>query len=253
MTAPTERFRDRVDDYDRWRPGYPPALLDVLGGKAGLRPEHVVADVGSGTGILSRLFLANGNVVYGVEPNAAMAERAERVLAGTAFRSVRGRAEQTGLPAACVDFIAVGQAFHWFDPAASAAEMRRIARPGAYAAIVWNLRRLSGTPFLVAYEAFLQRWGTDYQAVSERYADGEALDAFFGGMRYERHRFENAQDFDREGLRGRLLSSSYTPGPDDPNRGPMLEALAALHAEHAVAGRVRFEYDTELFLGRLQE
>ena len=248
----TERFSDRVAEYDRWRPGYPPAVLDVLRREGGLRSDHVVADVGSGTGILTRLFLDHGHLVYGVEPNAAMAERAEHALAGRRFVSVRACAESTGLPEASMDLVAAGQAFHWFDPAATAAEFRRITRPEAPAAIVWNLRRLAGTPFLEAYEAFLQRWGTDYRQVSERYADAAALRVLYGGEHYTRHRLENTQEFDLEGLTGRLLSSSYTPSADHPDREPMLAALRVLFDAHAVAGRVRFEYDTDLFLGPLR-
>jgi SAM-dependent methyltransferase len=250
--APTERFRGRVADYDRWRPGYPAGVLEVIRRETGLRPGRIVADLGSGTGLLAQLFLDNGNVVLGVEPNAAMAEAAVRRFADRAFHDVRGTAEQTGLPEDSVDLVAAGQAFHWFEPAATAAEVRRILKPDGSAAIVWNLRRLSGSPFLAAYEAFLQRWGTDYREVSAQYADPPALRTFFGGDHFARHRFENVQDFDLDGLRGRLLSSSYTPAPGHSDHEAMLAALPALFEAHAEAGRVRFLYDTELYLGPLR-
>jgi SAM-dependent methyltransferase len=248
----TERFSNRVADYDRWRPGYPAAVLDVIRREAGLRPGRIVADLGSGTGLLAQLFLDNGNVVLGVEPNEAMAEAARRRFADRAFHDVRGTAEQTGLPEDSVDLAAAGQAFHWFHPAATAAELRRILKPDGAAAVVWNLRRLSGSPFLAAYEAFLQRWGTDYSEVSAQYADPQALRTLFGGDHFAYHRFENAQDLDLEGLRGRLLSSSYTPAPGHPDHEAMLAALPALYEAHAEAGRVRFVYDTELYLGPLR-
>src|SRR5262245_49376869 len=111
-----QRFSNRVEDYVRCRPGYPAAVLDVLCEECGLRPESVVADIGSGTGLLAQMFLENGNLVYGVEPNAAMREAGEQWLERYPhFCSVAGSAEATTLPDAGVDFVVVGQAFHWFD------------------------------------------------------------------------------------------------------------------------------------------
>lgn len=255
MTAPlnpTGRFTDRVEDYVRWRPGYPKAVLDVLRSDLGLTPGQVVADVGSGTGLLSRLLVDNGNVVYGVEPNRAMAAAAEAFLADSGrFHSVAGSAESTSLPDASVDLVTAGQAFHWFVVPEARKEFRRILRPGGGVALVWNLRRLDSTPFLRDYEAFLRHWSTDYGAVSERYADPAALRELFGEGGWRERRFDNAQLFDLEGLRGRLLSSSYTPKEGDPRRDAMLAALPALFAAHARDGRISFDYDTRMFVGRL--
>jgi SAM-dependent methyltransferase len=248
----TSRFTDRVDDYVRWRPGYPPQVLDALRREIGLVPAHVIADVGSGTGLLSRLFVDNGNLVYGVEPNRAMAAVAEAELSpGGRFRSVDGRAEATGLAAASVDLVTAGQAFHWFSVPETRREFQRILRPGGAVALVWNLRRLDSTPFLRDYEAFLHHWSTDYREVSAGYAKEEALRAFFGPEGWREHCFASAQHFDFEGLRGRLLSSSYTPKAGDPRRDAMLAALPPLFAAHAKDGTVAFEYDTRLFIGRL--
>jgi SAM-dependent methyltransferase len=249
---PTGRFTDRVGDYVRTRPGYPPGVLEALREEIGLHPGHVVADVGSGTGLLTRLFIAHGNVVYGVEPNRAMAAAAEEELGPSGrFRSVDGRAESTGLPDGSVDLVAAGQAFHWFSVPEARAEFRRILRPPGGVALVWNLRRLDSTPFLREYEAFLHRWSVDYAAVSERHAEPASLRAFFGEGGWRERRFDNVQLFDLEGLAGRLLSSSYTPKAGDPRREPMLAALPELFARHARQGQVAFEYDTRIFAGRL--
>ena len=249
---PTGRFTDRVDDYARYRPSYPPELLEVLRDEMGLRSEHVVADVGSGTGILTELLLANGNRVFAIEPNRAMAAAAEQKLgAHPRFRSVDGRAESTGLASGQVDFVVAAQAFHWFDPARAGEELRRILKPQGWAALVWNIRRVDTTAFLREYEAFLRRWGTDYNEVSARYQEEAALRTFFGPGGYRSRRFDYRQEFDLAGLRGRLLSSSYTPAAGDPRREPMLEALAALFEAHEKGGRVAFEYDTWVYYGRL--
>ena len=252
VSDPTSRFSDRVQDYVRWRPGYPQEVLEALRTDLGLQPGHVVADVGSGTGLLSRLFVENGYVVYGVEPNREMAAVAEADLGGTGrFHSVDGRAEATSLRDRSVDLVTAGQAFHWFKVPESRAEFRRILRPGGAVALVWNLRRLDSTPFLRDYEAFLHRWSNDYEEVSAQYAREESLRGLFGETGWTERRFDSAQHFDFEGLRGRLLSSSYTPKEGDPRREAMLAALPAVFEPHARDGRVAFEYDTRVFMGRL--
>jgi SAM-dependent methyltransferase len=248
----TARFADRVADYIRTRPGYPPGVLDLLRTEAGLTCSTVIADVGSGTGISTELFLKNGNTVYGVEPNKEMREAAETLLAGYAnFHSVAGTAEETRLPAASVDLVVAGQAFHWFDAPKARAEFLRVLRPGGFVVLMWNTRRLGTTPFLVAYEDLLQRFGTDYREVVHTNVDQSVLAAFFGPGGFRSIKLDNEQVFDLEGARGRLRSSSYTPPVGHPNHEPMMRELEWIFDQHNDGGRVRFEYDTELYIGRL--
>ena len=250
-SKPTERFSNRVEDYLRYRPGYPPVILDVLREECGLMPQSVVADVGSGTGLLAQLFLANGNVVYGVEPNAAMREAAERALAGQAkFRSVAGSAEATTLPDASVDFVVAGQAVHWFEMNAARAEFRRIRKPHRWVAIIWNERR-KDTPFLREYENLLRTYGTDYGQVAESYPRHERMGEFFGRGGFDHKSFQTVQEFDFEGLRGRLMSASYAPAKGHPNHEPMLAALKQLFDAHENEGRVRVEYISRMYYGHL--
>lgn len=248
---PTQRFSDRVEDYVRYRPGYPRAILDVLHHETGLTPEWVVADIGSGTGISARLFLENGNPVVGVEPNREMRHAAEALLGEwPGFRSVDGTAEDTGLGPASVDLVAVAQAFHWFDPAAAGREFARILRPDGWVVLVWNTRRTGSNEFLRDYEQLLVRHGTDYAAVRHDRIDAAVLERFFGGL-YSRATVDNEQLLDLDGLKGRVLSSSYTPKSDDPRRAPLLDDLDRLFEEHEEGGQVRIEYDTEVYFGRL--
>ncbi len=154
-TDSKERFSNRVEDYVRYRPGYPRAVLDLLREECGFAPESVVADIGSGTGILTQMLLENGNVVYGVEPNAEMRAAGESLLQRYArFRSVAGSAEATTLPDASVDFVFVGQAFHWFEPKAARAEFERVLKPRGWVAVIWNERKKDATAFLREYETF---------------------------------------------------------------------------------------------------
>jgi SAM-dependent methyltransferase len=248
---PSGRFADRVDAYRRARPGYPAALLDhldrELGGLEGLR----VADLGSGTGILTADLLDRGCRVWAVEPNDAMRLAAEQALGGRAgFASVAGSAEDTGLEPGSIDLATAAQAFHWFDLEATGRELRRILAPGGRVAVIWNDRRREG-PFLEAYEAFLLEWATDYREVRETYGVADRLGELVAPGALERTVFANHQDLDLEGLRARLLSSSYLPGTGQPKSEEMLAAAERLFAEHQRDGVVRLEYDCTLHLGSL--
>lgn len=254
MPAPdsTARFSDRVADYVRTRPGYPPAVLEILRAEVGLTPATVIADIGSGTGLSAEMFLKNGNPVVGVEPNADMRAAAESLLAGYPhFRSVAGAAESTTLADASVALVVAGQAFHWFDAPKARGEFRRILRPGGFVVLMWNTRRVDSTPFLRAYEGLLQRFGTDYREVVHTNIDRAALAAFFGPGGFREFKLDNVQVFDQEGVRGRTRSSSFTPPPGHPNFEPMMRELDRIFDLYNDGGRVRFEYDTEVYVGRL--
>ena len=248
----TGRFSTRVADYVRYRPGYPPAVLRLLEEECGLDPASVVADVGSGTGLLSELFLKNGNRVYGVEPNREMREAGERLLASYAnFVSIDGRAEATTLHDASVDFVTAGQAFHWFDPASARREFKRVLRDGGWVVLVWNDRRTAGTPFLEDYERLLVEFGTDYKEVSVKYAEESMIAALYGPSEMRTKSFDNEQVFDFDGLRGRLTSASYTPQPGHPDFDPLMRDLESIFRRHERGGRVVVAYDTKVFYGRL--
>jgi SAM-dependent methyltransferase len=252
MTNPTERFTDRVKTYVRARPSYPPEALDLLAASCGLVPQAAVADVGSGTGILTRLLLDRGTTVYAVEPNAAMRAAAEAALGGEpGFTSIAATAEATTLPDRSVDLITAGQAFHWFDPELTRREWIRILRPGGWVALIWNDRRAIGTPFLEAYEQLLQTHGTDYANVNHRRISEDNLQAFFGAEPLQRATFPYRQTLDLPGLQARLVSSSYTPAPGHPDHAEMLTGLAAIFAAHQTGGLVHLDYDTTVFYGRL--
>jgi SAM-dependent methyltransferase len=234
------------------RPGYPPELIELLAAECGLTVDSLVADVGSGTGLLAQPLLAHGCRVFGVEPNREMRLAGEQLLADFArFTSVDGTAEATTLLAQSVDLITAGQAFHWFDRARAHSEFARILRPSGWVVLVWNDRRTTSTPFLVAYEQLLERYATDYAQVSHKRIDEATIGSFFAPGSWSRRVFENRQLFDFAGLQGRLLSSSYTPEPGQPGHQPMLAALRAAFDAHQEAGRVAFEYDTTVYYGRV--
>ncbi len=249
MADPKERFSTRAGNYARYRPGYPRAILEELSAEYGFTPGFVVADVASGTGLLSELFLKNGNRVFGVEPNDEMREAGERYLAGyPLFESVSGTAEETTLHKESVDLVVVGHAFHWFDVPKARAEFGRILRPAGYAALLWNELRHDASPFMDAYERLIRRHQT------ERYEDfdrGEGIRAFFNPEPYAERVFRHSQTFDLDGLRGRLLSSSYVPDEGRPGYEDMMHELKDVFRAHARNGKVAFEYETLVCIGRL--
>jgi SAM-dependent methyltransferase len=246
-----QRFSNRVADYARYRPGYPSGVVQLLREECGLRPEHAVADIGSGTGLLTKLFLDSGNRVFGVEPNADMRAAGEEFLKQYPnFQSVDGAAEATILAAHSVEFIAAGQAFHWFNPAATRAEFQRILKHGGWIVIAWNDRRLDETPFSREYENLLRRFGTDYTSVRDAYPEAQTIRGFLNDGRLGSRDLPNHQVFDWQGLRGRLLSSSYAPKEDHPNFTPMMAELQRLFSAHQHDGQIRMDYFTRVYFGQ---
>lgn len=251
MLTPTQRFSSRVDNYVRFRPGYPTGVLDFLRRECGLNAESVVADIGSGTGKLTELVLQSGCCVVGVEPNQEMREAGERLLnSNTRFTSIAATAEATSLPGECFDLVVAGQAFHWFDHARSRTEFRRILKPGGWLILIWNDRMTDSTPFLVAYEALLCEFATDYAQVNHRNIDASRLRLFFGTDPVL-VQCPNVQHFDFEALKGRLLSSSYAPEEGQPKHNTMLFELRRIFDAHQQNGKVSFVYDTLIYYGRL--
>ena len=248
---PTGRFSDRVDDYVRARPTYPPAALDFLAAGGKLSPGDAVADVGSGTGILTRLLIDRGLSVFAIEPNAAMRRAAQDALgARPEFHSVDGRAEATGLPDGSVRMVAAAQAFHWFDPAKARREFRRILQPKGVVALLWNERLSGPDPFSREYEKLVLDFGTDYRQVDHRQIDSAALESFFGRAPVSAS-FPHRQALDRAALQARLLSSSYAPPPGSPGNAEMLREMDAIFAASQVSGHVAMMYDCHVHISAL--
>jgi len=238
------RFTNRVADYAASRPGYPAECIDYLKKSAGLTDRAAVADIGSGTGIFTRLLAPHARLVYAVEPNPFMAESYDEY---PNIRPVSGTASATTLPDGSVDLITCAQSFHWFDRASALAEFRRIARPGASLVLIWNKRR-TDTPFLRAYEAALSTWSADYTTVNHaNLTETELASCFAGPMSIVR--FPNSQHFTRNGLKSRMLSSSYCPMPGEKNHDNLFAEVEAAFHTYAQNGVIAFEYHTEIYRG----
>ncbi|MBK1881635.1 class I SAM-dependent methyltransferase [Luteolibacter pohnpeiensis] len=248
-SAPERRFSNRVENYVRYRPSYPSEIPDRLAEVAGLTPDSIVADIGSGTGISTELFLKFGCAVYGVEPNADMRGAAEHMLAGyPKFHSIDGKAQATTLPDQSVDFIIAAQAFHWFENAETRAEFSHIMKPNAKLGLLWNKRQLDTTPFLRDYEEIMTTYGSDYSRIRHENIDDERLAKFFIGP-FDLHTFQHRTRLDFESLKGLALSSSSSPLEGHPNHEPMMRRLQESHARHQIDGSVEMIYTTKLYVG----
>lgn len=245
---PTKRFSSRVDDYVKYRPTYPTAVLDCLKEECGLTDTAVIADIGSGTGLLSKLFLDNGNTVYGVEPNEAMRLAGETYLADYGnFTSMAATAEATTLAADSVDFVVAGQAAHWFEAKPARAEFLRILKAGGTIALVWNTRDVTGSDFMQAYEHILVDFARTDTLRPARTGGHERDPDYILGEAVKRRTFSNQKLCDYEALQGLTLSSSMSPLVGDPKHEPMLAALRQLFNDFQVDGRVYVLYLTELY------
>src|ERR1039457_4530944 len=251
IKSPTARFSDRVENYVRYRPGYPREGLDLLHTECGLQPNHVVADIASGTGMFSQLLLENGNSVFAVEPNSEMREAgAHQLESYSRLVSIAGTAEETTLRSGSVDFVTAAQAAHWFDLPRARAEFARILRPEGCCVLIWNERRTDTTPFLRDYEELLLTYGTDYKEVRHERTT-VVIHEFFAPAHHQERVFDLCHQFDYQGAAGRLLSSSYAPLEGHPHYEPMMQELQRIFRAHASDGKVTFEYNTRVYYGHL--
>jgi len=245
------RFSNRATYYANSRPRYPEALLNFMENELSLTKASVVADIGSGTGILSGLFLKHGNSVFGIEPNREMRKTAEEILAAYRnFKSKNGTAEATTLPAASVDFITAAQSFHWFDPTKAREEFLRIMKPQGWVLLIWNTRKNS-RGFMEAYEQLVSEYVVRprFRRTAKDKVGEQGLTNFLG--KYKTKTFSNSQVLDFDGLSGRLLSSSYVPLPGESGYSSMLDGLRKLFDSYQEGGAVLLEYDTETYYAQL--
>jgi len=246
------RFSNRAQDYAKYRPHYSEEVVQALRRACGLQRQHIVADVGCGPGLLAEILLEIGNRVIGVEPNLDMREAGQDYLARFSnFSMIDGSAENTTLADQSVDFVVAGQAFHWFRPKQARSEFVRILKPGGWTVLVWHDRDTQATPFLRAYEKFLQKYAIDYQQVNHKtVASPDALTRFFAPSPVQFIAQQTRQYFDFDGLRGRLLSSSYVPKKGI-KADAMLRSLPELFENYADSGQVVMEYETKIYYGQL--
>lgn len=250
---PKLRFTDRVTSYVKARPGYPNEVMGVLRNNCGLTDSSVVADIGSGTGLLARMLCEHAHTVYGIEPNDAMRAAALESLADRPnFTAVNGAAENTGLSGTSVDLITVAQAFHWFDQQEARHEFMRILKPNGFTALIWNDRKTTGSPLAEAYEQLLVQFGDDYAEVQSRGKQTlENFERFFGHSQIRRATIPNAQHLERDAFVERAISASYMPNESHPRYRDMIASAQQIFDENRAGGTVTLEYDTNIYYAQM--
>lgn len=247
-----QRFSDRVENYIKYRPGYPDEIIPMLQLEIGLMADDVIADIGSGTGISAKLFLENGNTVYAVEPNEPMRKAAEGLLSEfDNFYSIHGSSEQTNLKDNSIDLIVCAQAFHWFDRQKTKQEFQRIANNGSHLCLIWNDRKET-EPFQIDYEKLIQEFAIDYNEISHRNISEDIIREFYAPNKYAKFILNYEQHFDLDGLIGRIISSSYMPNIDHPNFPQLKSAIVHLFDKYKQNEIVTFAYNTILYIGKIK-
>lgn len=248
----TKRFTGRVNAYRRYRSRYPREVLGLLREYCGLTPRSVIADIGSGTGMLAEVFLENGNEVFAIEPNSAMRSACKELEAShSSLCCIEGTAEATTLPARSVDFVTAGRAFHWFKHEDCRSEFMRILRPGGWVMFA-SLGRQKGTePLLQDFENLLMRY-PDYASIRAQFDMEEACRKFFVNCEIHRAEFPAVQNLSYEELEGQTLSFSMIPLPEDAGFPALRRALQDYFSRHQAGGRVPVPTDCTIYVGQLR-
>lgn len=223
----TERFTGRAIAYQQYRLGYPAAeVMRILREWTGLTSSDTVADIGAGTGMLTELFLDNGNPTIAIEPNAEMRAACATQYGGHPnLTLIDAMAEATTLPDHTVDLIAAGRAFHWFDHARALPEFQRILKPGHWVAMVSIGRSKNDSPLSQAFESLLTTHGTDYRYVRDGYRVHDRLETLFPGGEIRQIAIAGEQELTLDALTGQAMSYSMTPLPGDPRHAAFMNAL----------------------------
>ena len=251
---PTKRFSDRVENYVKYRPSYPIKLIEHLTKKNVITNGQNIADIGSGTGIFSKLLLTTNNKIFAVEPNKEMRNAAEKNLQDKSnFNSINGSAENTTLKENSIDIITAAQSFHWFDLEKTKKEFLRILKPNGYIVLIWNVRKSDGSPFSTEYEKLLKSHIPEYLKVSHRNIDLQRVNNFTGPNDIQIFSCQNIQYFDFNGIKGRLQSSSYTPTEEQAEYSILMKDLEEIFNKFQVDGVVQLLYDCEMYFGQLNK
>ena len=266
-----ERFSGKAGLYSAGRPSYAEGFLQELRSLYGFGGDTVVADIGSGTGKLTKQLLQLGCRVFGVEPNEDMRRAAEADLAGyPGFGSIKGDASHTTLPDRSVDAVTVAQAFHWFPVDEFRQECLRICRPGGRIFLIWNQRDMS-SPLVQDLHRLYTRYGKDFTGFNQGLTeDDERIRRFFRAdepsgdrnpcydrkeypnpLTYDREEYPNPLTYDREGFRIRCLSSSHSPKSGEGNYEAYMREVDRIFDEYAEDGRLHMPNRTTVYSGEI--
>jgi ubiquinone/menaquinone biosynthesis C-methylase UbiE len=247
------KFADKAEYYDKYRINYSNKILDYFN-EYNFCENSIIADIGSGTGKLAKIFLDKGNIVYAVEPNDNMRNIALSTLNEYKnFVSINGSAEITTLQNNIIDFVVVGQAFHWFDDKKALEEFKRILKNNGVLALIWYNRKTNST-FMQEYEDFLGKNFPKYNEKNHRDISGSISDEKIKGYfskDYKKITLENNRELNFNELFGGFSSASYSPKEGTKEYYKSKNILEILFNEHNINNKVIFEYETIVYIGRI--
>lgn len=244
-------FSDKAADYSSARPGYPEGIYQFIQSACQLKPDALIADVGSGTGLFSIGWLKLGYQVVGIEPNASMRLAAETGLAAyPRFHTLDGSAEALPLDTASVDLICAAQAFHWFDVEPTRAEFLRVLKPSASVALIWN-DRIAEDEFTQALNKLLDQFGGSKRQVLLAEEDQAKVERFFQPHGYQTYQQQHEQLLSEQELLSLVFSRSYMPARNSTQGQQASAAVGGLFARFSSGGRVAMRYRARVYLGRL--
>lgn len=246
------KFSGKANVYAKFRPKYPEEFLEYLAADCGLHPDIDVADIGSGTGILTRQLLAHKARVFAVEPNCDMRKAAEAELSAcSGFFSVNALAEHTGLHDKSIDLITVAQAFHWFDPGQFQLECRRILKPDGKVVLVWNSRD-EESPIVKDLGIVCRKFCPEYKGFSGGMQNSsEIFGQFFRDGTYEHRSFRNDLANGKEGFLGGTMSASYSLTKKDPEYQAYVDAILLIFEKYSCEDRMVIPNLTHSYTGRV--
>ncbi|WP_019419813.1 class I SAM-dependent methyltransferase [Paenibacillus sp. OSY-SE] len=248
----TNKFTGKADTYSKYRPNYPTEYMNYLISSNQLTSNHIIADIGSGTGVFTQQLLDRNFKVFAVEPNRDMRTIAEKALNSySSFISIQGTAENTGIQSSSIDLATVAQAFHWFDKDKFKLECQRILKPNSNVALVWNSRDSSS--LLVNENAEVcKQLCSGFKGFSGGIDETpDIYKDFFKDGKYEYEVFRHDLEFNLEGFVGRNLSASYAPKPTDANYNPFIEAVTELFIKYSSDNMIVIPNITRSYIGNV--
>jgi len=248
----TKKFSGLAEDYTQGRPAYAQNFIKLLREEFGLDKNCTVADIGSGTGKLSKQILELGSIVYCVEPNDDMRAVARRELRTyNNFKSVCGEASDTTLNSCSVDFVTAAQSFHWFDTEKFKAECKRILKPDGMVILVWNTRDMSSQFNVKSYEIY-KKYCPMFKGYHNGMKDDNKRITDFFDNKCQRVSFENPICFTKEKFILRSLSASYSIQNGNENFESYIKELEDLFDEYCENGIVTMKNNTVAYIGTVK-
>lgn len=245
-----ENFTGKADLYSKFRPSYPNEYINYLLSENQLDEGSFIADIGSGTGILTKLLLEKKLNVLAIEPNDDMREEAEKTLkVYDQYKSINATAENTSLIDNSVDLITVAQAFHWFDKEKFRLECKRILKENSKVSLVWNSKDLT-SPLMIELQEICIETCPKFKGFSGGIEDmPDVYNQFFKNGIYETTVYRTDLEMDLEGFLGRNLSSSFSPLRREKEFESYHAALTNLFIKYSLNGKIIYPYITKSYLG----